>query len=349
MKKKLKLKSYILIGLLPLLQTSCMLKSESQVKSEELLSEIQNPNLKSINRETFINLAEYSRKQVVTDSEGEVNPIAWSMINQSCQNRALGLEFTIHTAGPEIENRSPEIWENYQNRDDVSVPDAIKEEKNRIEQEVQKKPIFESGSINVAGPLATNQTLFDSQKNQISKEPIFFYWPYHHGVIMNVDEEYKVMDLSVGDEPIAVNDWLQSFLPEGMNCPQVSQNTYDLIWNYWNTTFQFGKPFVELPEGTPYCGYTLSERFRFDWKMDKELLVSQLHLFPFTMNVQTKGFQTILRQAGYDLKLKDAATITSTYEGSSLKGLCERNGHRLNFCTYLKEAGLTEGNVSIKE
>eukprot|EP00665_Eupelagonemidae_sp_cell47_P009704 gene9704-543_t len=161
-----------------------------------------------------------------------------------------------------------------------------------------------------------------------------WYWSYHHAVVLNVTGEgLCVMDLSAGDDPIPVDDWLSSFLPSCLACPLATDASWSDTWAYWMQVFGHMCPFPPQPcpvparpPGVALCGHTITPAFTMRWGQDPDVLPALLPGLPGTMRTQTGGFLTFLRSANISIPAGTVNAVVGTYRGRPYDWLCRQPG-----------------------
>jgi hypothetical protein len=274
------------------------------------VTELPVPTLAPMDSATAVKLAGFVRGLKTVAAGGEPTPVAWAFVNWNCQERALALEYAIATADPTLEGEPPLMDEL------LLTPEHL--------EEVAANPAFGVGAINVTGPLVAEQIFVRPDGTDVEGEPYGVFWTYHHAAAVNVDGTFKVMDLSVGDEPLAIDEWLSGFVEAGIECPHLADDAWWAAWVYWNSmTMGFELP----PEPEYLCGYTITPMFTTKW--DQEIQVDQAKWTPSTMETQFGGFVNVLKDPsfGYDYEPapEEVPLITSRYTALPFSVLCEWN------------------------
>jgi hypothetical protein len=266
------------------------------------------PQLAPVTAATAKALGAYARQMETVAQGVGPRPTAWSMVNASCQDRAMALEYVIASAPRPLPARPPTV-----------IDTELTEAKILA---VAAQPSYSVATINVTGPLVTRQTLVLPDGKVAPGEPDFYYWAYHHGVVLDVEGELRVLDLSLGDEPVAIATWLSGFVHAGTACHLVSQDEYNEIWGYWNSRFgnlTFG------PAPARLCGYSITPLFTMRWEHTPADMVSTLGFVPHTMQVQTGSLITTLAgNHATTLPEADLARVTSRYQPGTVDDVCDR-------------------------
>lgn len=289
--------------------------SESEQSSDE--DTPTTPKLTSITEEQAALLGAYARR-LKAKTGGLEAPIAWSMVNQACQDRTLALQYALAAADPTLEDNAPPPM------DDTKL--------NLTEIEgLAAAPAFSCATINATGPFVTHQALADSDGAEVGDHSMFWYWPYHHGVALNVEGEIRVLDLSIGNAPVPIDEWLKGFVQNDVVCEHLSHNAYTEVWAFWNARFSNFE--TDSPPAST-CGYTFTSIFTFRLDQTPADLADFIASVPSTMQTQSAAFQTIVQsELGVAVDSSDVAQYTSKYEPGTLEEVCELTG--MKFCDDL--------------
>lgn len=259
--------------------------------------------LRPITREKATRIANYVRKAKIRSDDGTLIPIAWSMINQSCQDRSLLLQYLIASTPDPI----PET-------EIVLDPNELTESAIR---QIVYQPYVDTASLNITGPLIVFQNLISTNDISFPDDPLHVYWPYHHAVVVNVEGSICVIDLSLQDAPIPIGEWTAKLTNETI-CQEVSEEEYWEIWSYWLSLMNNWEP-QEAPE--TLCGYTITPMltFRSDQSPQTQGVIDALS----TLIVQTYAFQSLVKDTyGIDIPVEIVPDITSLYTPGTLDDLC---------------------------
>lgn len=267
------------------------------------------PELRSISQSQMEVLAPYVRLLQAEVSGGDPRPVAWAMVNQSCQDRAQALEYAMATA-PESPGTEPPVM-----RESDITQEYISD--------LASDPNYDTATINVAGPLATLQTYVLPDGNPVTGTPQKYYWAYHHGVVVNVEGTLKVLDLSAGDEPLEIDEWIHNFLDPSVECHHMNAEDFLDVWVYWNSAFS---GFTPEPGTRPerLCGYTVTDMFTFREDQTPADLAEMIAFVPGTMQVQLGALASTL-ETEYDVTLSEdqLPLVTSTYEPQTEEDVCD--------------------------
>lgn len=335
------------VTLLTLMTSACsFIKGGSSLSDDASQITLDQHPLKKqileVSNEEFKRLASYARVQKLdsfySDTPHTERYTPWSNIVDNCQNRAMGLQYSLLMAeDDQLRSQTPDlaasmtapVMTDYRYNEEQSRQEAI----DLMTQKISRDQ-YTMATINVTGPLATQQTLVGKDGSTIGDSNLVF-WPYHHGVVLNVEGELKVMDLSYSDEPIAIADWFANFTSSDVKCqlvPDVEKNAdspYFITMTYWRNLFEFGKVDPWLEEMKEYdCAYTITPAFKFSSFRDdpnSSILIS----YPFSMMSSMEGFKNENK-----LETEDVPHILSRYESLSMKDVCEQVSTR-NFCKFL--------------
>jgi hypothetical protein len=283
------------------------------------------PELRAISAEQAVELAAYlrrvrvqggtdempSRQLVEADAEDETGgetPIAWAMINASCEERALVLEYAAASSSFPL----PE--EPFVMREQDITAESV--------QALADNPGIDTATINIAGPLIMEAAFRTPDGWVLNGDPAIFYWAYHKGVVVNVEGTLKVIDLSTGDEPLDIDQWAHCLVDESVVCHHMDEDEFITMKGYWNS--MMGAAY--LPQDPPerICGYTITPMFTFRWDQTPMDLVEQLQWTPDSMITQTGGFQSLLSMDyGVTVSDEDAPWYTCGYTPHDTDWLCE--------------------------
>jgi hypothetical protein len=238
---------------------------------------------------------------------GEEDTVAWSMINTACQDRAAALQYAVIAARTPFAD--PMIME--------STDDLAAMELHLLD--LLASAEFDAASINIAGPLITEQVLVLPDGQFLGDVPHLNLWGYHHAVVLNVEGEIKVLDLSIGNSPVDIETWSQSFVTSDVTCVHAFEEDYQDVWMYWNSVFTSMKP-TERPKYE--CAYTLTPIFQ--WRWDQDMLVDVVANAPDAMMVQSDAFRVLLWWY-HELTLpdEDIPHVLSMYQARTLEDVCE--------------------------
>lgn len=298
--------SQALIPFVCLLMIHC---SEKREKNESLPV----PELSEITTEQADELITYLRKAKTQTSGSAERPMAWAMINWECETRALTQEYFILSASFPL-----------------SAEPAVMHEENITEEAVQalvENPGIDAATINIVGPLALEFHFINPDGTLVSGDPFKIVWGYHKGVVVNIEGELKVIDLSSGDTPLNIDDWAHHLVDESVACYHMSNKEYSDVWVYWNSVMG-GYEVPERPERI--CGYTITPVFTFRW--DQTPLIDQLKWAPSIMQTQSDGFKNYMNTSyGITVSDNDESFYTGIYTSHDETWICEE--FNLPYCT----------------
>jgi len=259
--------------------------------------------LRPITREKATQISRYVREAKIRSDDGTLVPIAWSMINQACQDRSLLLQYLIASIPDPIPDTEIVLDSNQRTEKDI--------------EQVVSHPSVDVASINITGPLIVFQNLVSTNEIIFPDEPLRVYWPYHHAVVVNIEGTVCVIDLSIQDTPIPIGEWTAKFSRE-TTCKEVSEEEYSVIWFYWLSLMSNWN--TEETSET-LCGYTITPMLTF--RSDQEPQIQGVIDAFFTLVVQTYAFQTIVMDTyGMDVPFEIIPHIVSLYTPGTLNDLC---------------------------
>lgn len=276
---------------------------------------IRTPDLAPVTAQQASELLAHVRG-IRTEAAGSVPvPVAWSFVNWNCQERALVLQYAIATADPALQG-DPQTM-----READLTPDHLAA--------LAQAPVFGVAALNVTGPLAAEQTFLKPDLEEVPGPPYRVFWTYHHTAALNVDGVFMAADLSIGDAPIPIDEWVRAFVPADIACPHLGADAWWDAWVYWNALANGYEP---PPEPAFLCGYTITPMFTTKW--DQDIQSDQVRWSPATMASQLGGFQTVLQgDYGYTPSDDEIPYITSRYAARTLAEVCTWNDY--GFCDDL--------------
>lgn len=276
------------------------------------------PALEPLTREEAVAAAAAARRLLVVTEDGEEHPMAWAMVNWCCQERANALMYALATADRTAGAAAPRL-----DQADLT-PDAL----TALADSAQAK----AAAINITGPLATRQTLVLPDGTELPPDDEERYglygWSYHHGAVVNVEGEPRVIDLSVGDEPLTPEEWARGFVDPSVECTLGAQEEFERAWSYWLTAYENRVP---GPRPERLCVYTISPIFTF--RTDQVFEPSPLMDCPDVLATQTGAFVTVLDARGVALPEEELPFVTSRYEPVSEAEQCA--DRQFTYCDLL--------------
>ena len=268
---------------------------------------VQVPALRSFTAAEATALGAAARRLRVVPAGGAPRPMAWAMVNVSCQERALALEYAIATAAESAAATGPEATALDEGALTAEAALALGDRAADV-----------VAAINVTGPLVTQQTLVLPDGTEVFGERERYFWPYHHGAVLSVDGTPRVIDLSVGDTPIPIDDWLRGFVDPAFPCFLMEQEEFQTVWVYWLAAFS---NFVPGARPERACGYTITPIFTFRW--DHEPQAEVLVHAPPALVVQLGSLATTLSGHGVTLPEEDLPDVVSRYTALTTGDVCE--------------------------
>jgi hypothetical protein len=270
------------------------------------------PEMRPITRDEARALAAYAR-QLEVRSLGAVadEPMAWSLINLQCSDRALAINWALAAADPaRLDEPPPPL------RADDITDDSIAA--------LHDAPAFDSARIFVNAPLVTTQRILDPSGTEVALEPA--YWPYHVGTVVNVEGTIEVIDLSVGDEPMSVDAWLASFVSPEATCELRDEVDALNQWVYWMQA-SGGAPGYDPADAppTPECVYYYVPLFQHRWDLPPIGAIEARSLAE-SLVAQTVVFRAMLADFGGGYTDADIPHFLSEYEAHTLGWMCDEFG-----------------------
>lgn len=266
------------------------------------------PELRPISTGQAELLAAYARRLRVETADGVTRPVSWAMVNVSCQDRSMALQYAIASA-PEVIGTDPPMMRAAElTAEHISILAA--------------SPRYDAATLIAAGPLATRQTYVVPYGGPVTGPAAFYYWPNHQAVVINVEGTLKVLDLSTGDTPIEIDEWLHNFIDPSVECFHLDAEDFHKVWVYWNTVFN---NFPPEPGARPehLCAYTLAGIFTSRADQAPADLAEFIRNVPSEMQVQLDVLYYDLRRVhGITLPEADLPFVTSTYAPGTEADIC---------------------------
>ena len=241
------------------------------------------------------------------DAGGVQYPMAWAMINASCEERALVLEYAAASSA------FPLPQEPFVMRAEDITAESV--------QALADNPGIDMATINIAGPLIMEAVFRDRDGGAIPGDPAIFYWPYHKGVVVNIAGTLKVIDLSTGDAPLDIDQWAGCLVDASVACHHMSEEEFIKVKGYWNSMMGAGYE----PQAAPkrICGYTITPLFTFRWDQTPLDLLEQLQWTPATMATQAEAFKSLLfMDYGVTVDDENEPYYTCAYTSHDTDWLC---------------------------
>jgi hypothetical protein len=243
----------------------------------------------------------------VQPSGGAARPNAWAMINLECPVRTLAVEYALAIAPAEAQLAG-------------ATPTMITDElDDQAVQALADAPAVAAGAVWVTGPLyveyrtvrGDGATVLDSQA---------YFWPYHVQPLVKVNGQLAVMDLSIGDAPVPLDDWLDGLYPDDVVCRQVDPGTFYGAHSYWIGAMQ-ALPVTDDMRPDPPCMVTFAPLFR-TFRPDLPLDPQLVRDVPQTMTTQLDGFLGTVRVDVPGFPEAEAPLVRGTYLPRSEAQLC---------------------------
>ncbi len=123
-------------------------------------------------------------------------PISWSKLNSDCEKRMVVVQY-VFAAG----------------KDPSGIPLVLQPE-NFSEANLKRlasNPVIDVKGVLVFGTLGATQRLLNYDRTPASLRTRDVGWSSHYITLVNIQGICKVIDLSIGDEPIGIDAWLSGF------------------------------------------------------------------------------------------------------------------------------------------
>lgn len=196
------------------------------------------PNIKAIPEDKMTSIVEAVSKTTMEKSPSELRLIPWPWIQENCNRRASITNYALAA----LDNN-------------MSVPTIEDKIDPNLLTKITKNPSYESAQIRLTGPLmGTQVTVRDSDQKKITN---IYSWDHHVATLVLVGKEYKVIDISLGKKLLSITDWIYTYIPKNVACPQVNVDTYAKMAAYYSGRQQF--PGTKKP--TEICGFIFMNRF----------------------------------------------------------------------------------------
>lgn len=134
-------------------------------------------------------------RQTIVEGDG-LKPISWSKLNSDCEKRMVAVQY-VFTAGQSISG-------------EPLVLRAENFSESNLKRLLQN-PAIDVKGIGVYGTLGARQQLLNYNKTPASGRTIDIGWSTHFITLINVEGVCKIVDLSIGDEPVDIETWLSGF------------------------------------------------------------------------------------------------------------------------------------------
>lgn len=179
------------------------------------------PNLREIPPEQAIQLAQNARNIRLALQGGAPFPVPWNWIQENCNRRASVLNFYFAQGGNPQPLPAP------------LLPAFLSK--------VIKTPMFDSIQIHVTGPLMGEQTILDLKNRVRVIDKTLYFWDHHVAALIRTGGEFKVIDPSVSDRPLTIQEWVSRYLPPQIAaiCSVDPPELYQAVNHYFLLRTQF--------------------------------------------------------------------------------------------------------------
>ncbi len=286
---------------------SCTDNSSDSDDSPDADEEVLTPSLDEITYEQAAQLVAYLRTvRIRTSGDDTEYPMAWAMINGSCEERTMVLEYATASSSFPVPE-SPFVMDEEDITDEVIAALA-------------ENPGIDIATINITGPLIMDVVFQNPDGSDISGDPSIFYWAYHRSAVVKVEGAMMVIDLSTGEGLMEIDEWAQNLMDGSIACYHLSEDEFAEVKAYWNT--MIAGPYEELDRPDKLCGYSLTPIFTARW--DQEPLADQLKWTPSTMKTQSGAFKAFMNDSyGVTVDDGDEAFYICIYTPHDEDWLCE--------------------------
>ncbi|MBN1781221.1 hypothetical protein JW948_08865 [bacterium] len=286
---------------------TCIRDTSGPDDSSDSNKEVLTPSLGRITREQAAALVTYLRTvRIRVSGDGAEYPMAWAMINGSCEERAMVLEYVTASSSFPLPD-SPFVM----NEDEITDTSIAT---------LAENPGIDIATINITGPLIMDVVFRYPDGSDVQGDPSIFYWPYHRSAVVNVEGMLMVIDLSTGEGLMEIDDWARNLVDASITCYHMSEDEHNRLKAFWNT--MIAGPYEELDRPDRLCGYTLTPIFTARW--DQDPLADQLKWTPSGMKTQSEAFKTFMNMT-YGITVEDSseAFYTCWYSPHDEDWLCE--------------------------
>ena len=137
-------------------------------------------------------------------------------------------------------------------------------------------------------------------------------WSHHHAVASSVDGELRIMDLSLGDDPVPLGNCVSAFVEPGCRCELLGRVAHDRLIDYW---IESGSEHTAQCKPEPSCGYAVTPPFTFDRYQQPGDQAELLASVPSTLVAELEAFLSMLqKEYGLDPSAWEAPLLTSRYD-----------------------------------
>ncbi|MBI5479595.1 MAG: hypothetical protein HY906_12095 [Deltaproteobacteria bacterium] len=162
--------------------------------------------------------------------------VAWAWIQENCNRRAAFVNFSLAQGASQVLLPSP-------------IPAAMLTK-------TVSAPAFDSAQIYLAGPLNVAEQFVLPDGTTDASWSTLAAWDHHIAVVVNVDGTLMVVDPSLRKAPVPIAEWIASYVPAGVECPHLDDESFLDTKTYYAMRWQF------TPSAPAHaCGYVFRQPF----------------------------------------------------------------------------------------
>lgn len=198
----------VLLNGLLFFSLACHLGGVSNAPAVAKLPDGREVALSPVSMERARTMAHYTRRTLV--DAGTPMPVSWSKVNTDCEKRMQLVQY-VFTAGSDPTGRPLTLR-----------PENFSESNLK---RLAEEPAIDVKGLAIYGQLGATQTLLNYNGTIASPQAFDVGWDIHFITIVNIDGIAKVIDLSVGDEPLDLEGWLSGFAKAPFNYDPIDRFT----------------------------------------------------------------------------------------------------------------------------
>jgi len=279
-------------------------------------SQYKVPVIRPLSGEQAAPLAAWARALQTRSTYGVALPVAWSSVPTNDPSSAWALQWALGMGQAPLPAASPVMVQT----------DATDE----VLRQVVASAGVETATIELVGPLITAQTLVTEEGAVVPGGPVALTPFLRYAVVVNVGYVFKVVDLSVGNGLLDLDEWVRAWVDPGTPCTFLEEPDYREVVNYWWAA-EKNKPLTARP--AQLCAYKLTPMFRLSWEKDIE--VAAVANAPTALNTQRDAFRTLLTGRGLAVTPVELPGVLSRYHALTEDALCTLRSYQ--YCCTLKQ------------
>jgi hypothetical protein len=269
-----------------------------------------------------LELTSWVRQMRVSAFE-ETTPVAWSAVDMYNDSRLYAGQYAACGSGP------------LPFGDPITMYYVPFEEREAYEAELLQMletAEYVVATINLAGPIIFEQRFLlpDGQvipNSQTGSRPTYaFAFRAMPSPVINVEGELRVIDLSMGNEPLAVEDWMAHLVDSSTPCVHGDYDTYWDAWTFWLAVLL---NYPVGPEPQHECVYTFTPAL--SRKVDGHIVIDSVASAPSQLITQFNKLRNLVVGAGHVLSDDEIAQVLTEYTPHTLDWWCQ-NFYKLDYC-----------------